>query len=474
MRLNPILLAAIMITLGTAQLVAQPADDTRSPVNLAKTTTTLQSLGLTLYLPEGAVAETVSYGSESTTAIAFEGDTGLMTIKGQKTTNPDLTSSMVAENIIQRLTGGYGTRATGELISRTQLKIKFWAGERFYIRQPDPKGGEDKMTGYTIFQNKPRNFLVFELRTDAKDFETAQRIYETSVGTIDLGNPDIENTRRTAAILSTLAFLDTLTIEDYRAVLTGNKTDHWERLYTPASTGDEMDATEHGYRRVRSWAGYKGEMSEKPKSEWSEDDRTIGYLFQLDAMALEKNLRIDTRAIFFASDDQADEAWTIRMSLIEELPAISANADAEQRKVNSSITGARHNTSMTVYLQQNDQPPSVTRPLIEGEGYISQVQTYLQSALLASKHLPGEYASYAYNSSTNTVALRWDSVEQPEESPGLWRVTTKATETTPATVSLYNEKNDLLRIELANGRIWEPIELKALLKLWKKKGLPLE
>ncbi|MBL4591282.1 MAG: hypothetical protein JKY96_04915 [Phycisphaerales bacterium] len=473
MPLKALLIIALILLTASTSLLAQTATPP-VVVKLDRNTTTIQSLGLTLYLPEGATAETVSYGSESSTAIIFPGDTGLMTIKGQKTTNPDLTSAMVADNIIDRLTIGRSTRVIGELLSRTQIKIKFWAGERFYIRQLDANGGEDRITGYTIFQNKPRTFLVFELRTDTADFENSKAMFETSVGTLDLGNPDAENTRRSAAISTTLAFMDSLTIADYRSVLTGKNKDHWERLYTPAATGDEMDATEHGYRRVRSWAGYKGEMTDKAKSDWSEDDRTLGYLFQLDAMAIETNLRIDTRAMFFVSDDQTDEAWTIRMSLIEELPAVGNSVSAEQRKVNSSITGARHNTSMTIYLQQNDQPPVVTRPLIEGEGYISQVQTYLQTALLASKHLPGQYASYAYNSGVNAVSIRWDSVDQPAESPGLWRVTSKATESTPATVSLFNEENKLLRVELANGRIWEPIELNRLLKLWKKKGLPLE
>ncbi len=446
-----------------------PANTAANTVQLAQATTTIRALNLTLYLPEGSVAETISYGSESTTAVAFPDDVGLLTIKGQKTTNPDLTTKIVADSIIARLTVDQYNRTIGQLLSRTQIRIKFWTGERFYIRQRDPKGGPDLILGYTIFQNKPRSFIVFELRTDIETRQHAQLLYETTIGTLDLGNPGLENARRSAAIKSTLAFMDSLSIKDYQSVLTGKNTDHWHRLYTPAASGDEMDATEHGYRRIRSWAGFKGEISKKDRSKWTHDDRTPGYIFQLDAMALEKDLRIDTRAIFFVSDAQDDESWTIRMSLIQKETEFN-----EETKINSSITGARHGTSMTIYLEQNNQPPAATRPLIEGEGYISQVQAYLHTALLAAKRQQGEYASYAYNSSANAITLRWDTVEQPEETPGLWRITTKTSDTAPAAVTFYNENNTFLRVRLANGRIWEPIELDRLVKLWKKKGLPLE
>lgn len=473
-----ILLAAALAFLLNSPASAQSAGATPkaapTTAELQKSPTTINTLGLTLYVPEGSVAETVSYGTESTTAVAFKDDLGLMTIKGQRTKNPDLTTELVAESIIKQLTIDERQRKIGELLSHDKLRIKFWKGHRFYVRQLDPKGGPDVIFGYTIFQNKPRSFIVFELRTNINDQEQAQTLYETSVGTIDLGNPDEEDARRSAAIKSTLSFMDGLSIEDFKSVLTGKDSEHWERLYTPAPSGDEMDATEHGYRRIRSWTGYKGEITPKDRSEWTADDRTPGYLFQLDAMALEEGLRIDTRAIYFMSDAQDSESWTVRMSIIRELDDMMLPEEDRITKINSAITGARDGTSMNIYLQQNNQAPTLTRPLIQGEGYISQVQTYLHSRLLASKKKEGEFASYAFNPAANTVLLRWDIVEQPEESPGLWKVTTKVADTAPATVAFFNERNDILRVRLANGRIWEPIELDKLLKLWKKKDLPLE
>jgi hypothetical protein len=79
-----------------------------------------------------------------------------------------------------------------------------------------------------------------------------------------------------------------------------------------------------------------------------------------------------------------------------------------------------------------------------------------------------------YNSSTGTITLRWDLVEHPEDSPDLVEITTKTSPETPATVSRYNGKGELLRVRLSNGRLWEPIEVERLVNLWQKKGLPLE
>ncbi|MGV6813558.1 MAG: hypothetical protein ACWA5W_00960, partial [Phycisphaerales bacterium] len=263
-------------------------------------------------------------------------------------------------------------------------------------------------------------------------------------------------------IKSMLAFMDTQTIKDYQNAMTGKK-DRWERLYLPAATGDEMDATEYGYRKIKSWGGFKGELTDKPRRSWKEDDQSLGYFVQIDAMALEDGVRVDTRATFYMSEDTREESWTIKMSLRQ---------DGVQ--TTSVITGARSDKSMVIMLDQPPGAPTRTHPLIQGEGYISQVQTYLIDAMLAHEADPGEYASYAYNSSLGTITLRWDIVEKPEDKPGVTRITTKTSNDSPPTVSVYNAQGDLMRVRLANGRIWEPIELDRLIKLWKKKGLPLE
>ncbi len=433
-----------------------------SAIELEQSPARIDALNLNIYLPKGSVTETTSFGTNATMGVGFPDQIGVMTIKEQKTTDPELTVKQVADNIVNQLTR-FASSKTGKLISRdSNLIIPPRTGERFYVRLPGLNGKPDSVRGMTIFQSQPRKFVIFDFTCLYANFDQARAYYETSVATMDLGNPTQSDVRRAAAIKSMLAFLDLRSVEDYQNAMTG-KEDRWERLYLPAPSGDEMDATEYGYRKIRSWGGFKGELTDKPRSSWNADDRQLGYFVQIDAMALEENLRIDTRATFYMSEDTKEESWTIKMSVRQ---------DGFQQT--STVTGARSGTSMAVVLDQSDAPTTKTHPLIQGEGYISQVQTYLIGKLLAQNAAPGEYASYAYNNSLSTIALRWDVVEKPEETPDLIRITTKVSNDTPPTASIYDKEGNLLRVRLANGRIWEPIELDRLIRLWKKKGLPLE
>jgi hypothetical protein len=314
----------------------------------------------------------------------------------------------------------------------------------------------------TIFKSQPQRFAIFDLTTLYRDFDKCRVIYETSVGTMDLGKPTDQDVRRAAAVRRMLDFLALRSVEDYQAAMTGKK-DRWERLYLPAPSGDDMDATEYGYRRISSWGGFKGELTEKSRNKWNDDDRTLGYFVQIDAMAIEEDMRVDTRATFYVAEDGSEESWTIKMSLRQGTASST-----------STITGARSRKNLVVLTDSSEGGPVKTNPLIQGDGYISQAQSYLISNMLARSAEPGEYAGYAYNSAASAITLRWDVVEKPQDTPDLVRVTTKVSSDTPPTVSIYNAEGDLIRVRLSNGRIWEPIELDRLINLWQKKGLPLD
>lgn len=459
-------LASVTHAQPTAPPQEIPKTDNASPATsvaiLQQSPIRIDALNLNIFLPEGSVTETTSFGANATMGIGFPDQIAVMIIKSQKTTDPDLTVTQVADNIISQLTK-FGNSKTGSLMTYEQnLEINFRTGARFYVRLPGLNGKPDTVRGMTIFQSQPRKFVIFDFTTLYSNFDKAREYYEVSVGTMDLGNPTESDVRRAAAIKSMLTFLELRSVEHYQEAMTGKK-DRWERLYLPSPSGDEMDATEFGYRKIKSWGGFKGELSDKPRGSWNDDDRKLGYFVQIDAMALEDDIRVDTRATFYMSEDSKEESWTIKMSLRSD--------DYHQT---STITGARSGTSMAIVLDQSDSPVTKSHPLIQGEGYLSQVQTYLVGKLLAKNAEPGEYASYAYNSSLGAISLRWDVVEKPEDTPDLIRITTKVSNVSLPTVSLYDKDGNLLRVGLSNKRIWEPIELDRLIKLWQRKGLPLE
>lgn len=456
------LLTSLVCTPCSAQVTPQNDSVTPRAVELDANPIKIDALDLSLFVPVGSVSETTSFGNNSSVGIGFPDKIGVMIIKEQRTSNPDLTLEQVTQSIMKQLTR-FGNSITGTILDHDKnLEINSHRGQRFYVRIPGTNNKPDTVRGMTIFPNGPQKFVIFDLTTLYRDFDKCRSIYETSVGTMDMGNPSDKDARRSAAVRRMLDFMALRSIENYQQAMTGKK-DRWERLYHPAPSGDDMDATEYGYRRIRSWGGFKGELTEKPRNKWTEDDRTLGYFVQIDAMAIEDYLRVDTRATFYMSEDASEESWTIKMSLRQ---------DTESS--NSTITGARSRNNLVILTDSSEAGPIKTTPLIQGEGYISQAMSYLVSNLLAQHAQPGEFASYVYNSSSGAITLRWDVVEHPKETPDLILVTTKVSSDTPPTVSLYNTEGELLRVRLSNGRLWEPIELDRLISLWQKKGLPLD
>lgn len=465
-RLLTRILPALLACTVNASLLAQGtrSNDTVTPtsVELNREPLRIDELNLNMLLPVGSVSETTSFGNNVSVGVGFPGQIGVMIIKEQRTTDADLTLNQVTESIMKQLTR-FGNSRTGTVLDHDkQLEINGRVGQRFYIRIPGTNGKPDTVRGMTIFKSQPQRFAILDLTTLYRDFDKCRVIYETSVGTMDLGNPTDQDVRRAAAVRRMLDFLALRSVEDYQAAMTG-KNDRWERLYLPAPSGDDMDATEYGYRRISSWGGFKGELTEKSRNKWNDDDRTLGYFVQIDAMAIEEDMRVDTRATFYVAEDGSEESWTIKMSLRQGTASST-----------STITGARSRKNLVVLTDSSEGGPVKTNPLIQGDGYISQAQSYLISNMLARSAEPGEYAGYAYNSAASAITLRWDVVEKPQDTPDLVRVTTKVSSDTPPTVSIYNAEGDLIRVRLSNGRIWEPIELDRLINLWQKKGLPLD
>ncbi len=430
----------------------------------------LDSIGLTINLPKDAQAETVRVGKSTSTGISLPGGLGTIIINEQRTNDTNLTSTAAAISIRDKLMNTPGAMMIDE---QHDLRVGIWTGHRFYIRSPSKgRAGINTYRGVTIFGHKPNTFLIFDFTLSGSEsqFNHARVLYETSIATMNLQEMTTQKLKRAAGFSSTNALLDQITLDDYAEVLTGKNNERWERLYTPTNSGDEMDATEHGYRRVKSWSGYKGELGTKDKSKWSTEDRKLGYLLQIDSMAMDSGLRIDSRALFYMSIDGLEETWTIRMTLKSDG---NSSIDEQSYSKDSVITGARKGGKLVITTVEGNNTPTVISPFIPENGYITQVQSYLMGALIAHKQLQGDFASYSYNPVTNSVTIRWDISEQPASSPGLWSVTSKNAPDSPPTTTHFDAHGDLMRVRLTNGRIWEPIELERLLSLWKRKGLPI-
>ncbi|MEZ6244115.1 MAG: hypothetical protein R3B57_13855 [Phycisphaerales bacterium] len=472
-----ILLAASSGALAQPASGRQPAPKQKAPKTVALSTSpvTIESLGLTLYLPDGAGAETVASGTDVaavTTQIVFADASGVAAIHGKRTSDDDLDVKAVAKDLLDQMLASAGkVNAEGKLVPGSSqarviesgdLTINAQDASRFYIQIPKPEGNPE-VRGYTVFRPEPGRFVLFELFTTPEKFNAARVSYETMISSAHFASAGEVDLKRGVMVRAGAQALASLSAEDYRDVFTSFG-QRWERLYSPSRSGDEADDQEFGYRRVRAWVGRRGELEpDKPEEKWSDAEREPGYLLRVDARLLENDMTVDSRGLYFLSIDREREAWSLRMAIRRE-----GAKPSEWRE-----TGARDGTSMAVRIEQDAAAPRVVRPLMHGEGYISMVETQVLPQLLIRAGVPADFAFYAYLSQAETIALRTDSVKMPEGKNGSVEIVTRPREDGPSQTATYASDGSLIHIDRPDGRIWEPTDHKRLLALWKSKGLPV-
>lgn len=455
----------------------------KAVVPLAEAPFMLESAGLIMYLPADAQVQSTTAGSRASVQVIPKEGTWLMNIQTARANNPDTQASDLVDEVMlghmraageiflqepdgsQKLgTRGDGVGVKGRiLVERGPIIINSREASRAYFLIASESNKPATVRGLTVFKSAANEFITFELITTEPQWQKVRPTYETVVATVSITDPAMLNASRGAAVQAGLKIFEKLTPADYEAVLT-TQPERWERWYRPAPTNADSDATELGYRRIRTSIGTRADLTPNAKA-GSVADRQPGYIFRMDARVLLKERAIDNSSIFFVSPDREEEAWNVRTAI----------RDA-QRKVTaqSSEVGARSNKSMSVQIDMSGSPSKVVKPVLQGEGYISRVESYLMPQLLIRSGIATEYGFYAYQSADEKIMLRRDIVEQPSDRPGMWRVTTRLSEDKPPQVSIFNERGVHIRTELADGTVWEPISLQKLGELWRSKGLPME
>lgn len=487
----------LLLAISTAPALAQspdsgtPAGDEPSVglVELADEPFHLDAVGLTMRLPVGTIAQSSNISGRSTIQLTppmGKGDWSI-SIEVRRTSNKDTTIEQTADLAVASLQTAYGTvdpdrtvvtETFAQVLDRSKgLVVNGSKAERFYISLPVGTGSSrDKpenreVRGFTFFKPTASDFVIFELQCPLKSYKSARSIYETTLATASFQDASAVAMARGAAITAGSKLFNALTPADYIAAMgvEPGKNEGPEvmyRLYRPAKTGADADAEEFGYRVVKFWRGKRGELdSEKTASSYSRTEQQEGLLARIRGRVLTPVGIGDTEGIYFMSPDRSEEAWSVR----------TAVRDAKNRVIAvASETGARSGSSLTVVIDEQGKPSRSIQPVLQehGEGYISQVETYLLPQLLMLKQVAGEYGFYTYQSQSGSVSLRRDTLRQDPKAVGAWTLETIFREGGTPQKSVYTEDGRLVRSVLEDGRIWEPMDADELLRLWKKKGLP--
>lgn len=468
-----------------ANTTGVPAAATAQGVLLDGEPFRLDSVGLVIRLPRGVRTEMSDIGGVVTVQIYPDDRSWVVNVQTPRVEPGMGTAEQAAERIIKQFNDALPMKSTisGEKVDNAakmitplqQLNIEGCGevGRRFAFAMPR----RDKsyvVQAYSIFRPLPDRFVVFELVCGDGVYEQARGFYEVIVAAALFEKPELLIAQRRAAVESGIALLGKLTSEDWAKGMPEEQ--RWYRLYRPALSGKDEDAQEGGYRSVRFFKGTRAQMSPGATNIEPGPANPEGYLCQVDARVLLKKPQklgaavdaaeyqvIDTQGIYFLSLDRNEEAWTVRTTV---------NDPAKKRGSEYSETGARTGKTMTVALNTPGDGPKTIKPVIQGEGYLSQFESQLWPRMLVTAKKEGETGAYVYRSESQTIVLRRDTVIKDPKGRAMYAVVTRHREEPEGQKSAYSDDGELMRTELSDGRVWEPISPVELLRLYRSKGLP--
>jgi len=360
--------------------------------------------------------------------------------------------------------------STGQLLGRSPfINSDDRIIRPFYFSLGEKDDGGDTprtIRGVAVVPVTAGEYAQFNLFTRETTFDRARAQFEVMLGSVDLVDAAAIDQSRGQAIAAGQEALDSLSRADYDAVVS-DVPEQFERIYRPVPGGAEGDEDEVGYRRLRAWIGPRSDLDrrEPSESDGAAPGPNDGYLLRLDGLVfLEGGNRADSRAVYFLSRDRTQEAWVVEMAV--------RGPGRSEPEIWTEI-GARSGDSMTVRIKQAGNASRTARPLIEGDGYISRLETTLLPQLLIKAGEPGEFAFYSYDQAAEANRLRFVTLERPDDRPGLWRVTTRRVDEQTETAE-FNEYGRLISSKTSDGLIKRPIEFERLYRLWESKGLPLD
>lgn len=454
---------------------------------LADSPARVDAVGLRFYPPADARTNITRLGDQTTVQVLPDDSTWVLNVQTPRTRDGAQTVSSVAEAILEQLLesvsavevrGEEGAMtARANVLRIPDLEINGQPAARFYValgqpgeRQGRQDAGERVIRGYTIFKPMPDRFVTFELITTEAEFGRVRPVYELVAGTASFSDVGEMAESQQASADRTRAFVEALSAERMRQAI-GVAGERWDRLYEPSASGSDRDATEIGYRRLRSRTGLRGELRpDVPQSRWRAADREPGYIVQVDSRVLQDRQVIDIESIFFMGEDRDSEAWTIRVAVRDR------QADRRQSQVAFTEIGAREGSRLSVQVEPRGGAPTSSSAHIDRRSYISQVEHFLLPHLLVQHGSEGPYAFTYWSSNAGAVTIRRDELRSP--SAGVLELETTLVENDPMQTSRFNEQGRLLRTtlpatDLTPRRVWQPIELNRLMELWRSKGLPM-
>lgn len=351
----------------------------------------------------------------------------------------------------------------------------FGTGRFCCVEEERTASGEDDGTGvvvgWAILPLGGDLLLVVSLQADRAAFDDRvlprARALLASIRTTDLSEITAERRERLEAGAGVLALL---TPERLRGMADPAR---WYRLSTDANG----ITRELGCFRIESAPGPRGSVNlGRDPGSYTGVEREEGLLVAVQGHLLTE--RPDTifasEGVYWIAFDGAAETWSVRQTLYQ------GPRDFGRREESTAISGVRDRPTAShpggllqvVVMSRNGTERDAPSPMRVPDVYFPQAMRWLEGFLLAPVATePATFSYYCVDTSDRRVAVT-PRVDVVTPGPaGMFTVLSRPRQGVPATESTYDAAGRLLRRVFPDGSRLEPIELDALIRLWRERGI---
>jgi hypothetical protein len=455
-------LSAALLGLTAATLGAPPAP------GLAPEPMTIDALGLVFHPPEAATLQVQRAGETVQVTMVDAGEDRAWSMLIQRITSARR-GTTAKEQIDQLFEAWRGRGIEFTVIDSGPSDHDGRPGHRCFVRHAS--GGTELVNGWFILTLSEWESLVFSMQALPETFTTVRPLLESSLATIRIRNAGEVADERQARLDAARQILGTIGTEQL-ARLVGRSA--WYRYYLPAAASPDGKETELGYYLLEFREAFLGAIDpDRPPENYDASERVLGLMAHVAAHSISaEGSTYDSDAYFWLSWEQDREAWSIR-----------GTRRYAGKEMSDAITGLRIPPAATSPQGRitviTSAPGGTGRDELNWgvpDVYLSQAARWGLGALLP-RTAAGPVTFSAYSVETvpgeekPTLALRIDRWEPAPGRAGHWQLTSQQRGDLAKTVSVYDAAGDLVLRTFPNGAVSERIEVDALHRLWKQKGL---
>ncbi|MGA1392129.1 MAG: hypothetical protein ACO38W_03120 [Phycisphaerales bacterium] len=337
--------------------------------------------------------------------------------------------------------------------------------------EADPTG----VTGFLVLPRAGREFVAFRVVAESASLPQVLPLLERSFASIRVEPPE------------TLVFWESDVLESGRQRLArfspekllgaADGAERWHRLRRISADGATIEVGAFMVRAVPAPRGLLDPARDPASLRASEQEP--GVLVAIEARMLppetppgEQPTWLDVSLRAWLALDRSSESWSMRRTI-----------RGDRREPSVAETGVRLSPSAgpprpvleVIEASREAMSREPRRWTLPDEPFLSQVEAVLMGPLLAAgAREPGEFAWRTYDRTLGDVTRRLEVLVPLQDSGGCEVRTLTHPDDPAPMVQRFDAEGRLRERRDPDGTITEAIELEALRRLWRSKGLPLE